>query len=294
MKMHNDFETSGEFNGIALDSNASQARLLGGYLAKKIHEEIHARFGKYELLRCEWKNAIYPTRYDIYMDSPILDHSTNFYLAAVNMILRERKTGLRTATQADLERALKRSYFRDKLANHNIKTALVLRRGEESFREEEYNFMEYYLTKQLRERNRNTEFPVMIPFASLDLEEGTDSPHEGLAFRLIDNAEVIHSPILSPPINYEDSDESTGSFCFFSEDVDEKTGLPKKLERGGDRSFYTGGLDYGLAELWTMHLGGSTDIEKFTISSYNRAFLYDKLVGTSNERVILVKPGREL
>ncbi|MBS3074708.1 hypothetical protein J4447_04650 [Candidatus Pacearchaeota archaeon] len=268
------------FSGIALNQDYPQARILFGQLAKEIYEEVQRRFGKYELLRDRWSDAYSKTReYIDRLHYPILEKSTAFFLAAVNQILRQRKTGLRTATQADLEKALRIKYFREELLLHNITTSLVLRKGEESFDKESNKFMEIYLTKQLRERSRDIKFPVVIPLSSLELEEDTNSPYEGLAFKLNDDAEFVHAPIF----NEEDNN-------FFSEDIDEKTGIPVRLRKEGNRYFNTGGYDYGLAELSVSSMGGSSDIEGFSINSYNCAFMYNPLHKGWNSRVLLVKP----
>ena len=90
--------------------------------------------------------------------------------------------------------------------------------------------------KQVKARG-SKKMPIMIPLASLNLEKDSNSPH-GLAFKLRDDSELIYAPILN---------KSGGNFS--STDIDEKTGLPKKVSLGGlgDRKLHPGG--YGLSRL---------------------------------------------
>src|SRR3989344_5328645 len=77
------------------------------------------------------------------------------------------------------------------------------------------------------------EVPKSIPTANY-LAKDQDSQHR-LAFKLREDTEIIYAPILN---------KETGNFS--SEDIDEKTGLPKKLG-GGNRTLYT--MKNGLARL---------------------------------------------
>ena len=68
--------------------------------------------------------------------------------------------------------------------------------------------------------------PVMIPLTELSIENDPNSNY-GLSFKLKECADIIYAPILN---------NQSGKFS--SEDVDEKSGLPKKLGNG-DRTLWT-------------------------------------------------------
>jgi len=81
-----------------------------------------------------------------------------------------------------------------------------------------------YLANDLIAQLGNIELPVMIPFNNAELRNDDNSPY-GLAFNII--GEIIYALILNSIPGY-----------FSSEDIDEETGLPKKLGKG-KRIFYT-------------------------------------------------------
>jgi hypothetical protein len=203
------------------------------------------RFPEVDFLRGEFGRAVY----DEYQERVEADYDNNstltvlsydnvvkgsnpFAIALVNDIIMQE--GFRTATTADLERVLRadsldlRGFYED--------SGLVLR-GENNPNE--------YLAKNLAEQvkaRQELEYPIMIPLNGLELVKDNDSSH-GLGFKLREDAEIIHSQIL-----YKES----GNFS--SEDIDEKTGLPKKLGVG-NRKLYT--RDSGLSRLC---LGRSLDL----------------------------------
>jgi len=93
------------------------------------------------------------------------------------------------------------------------------------------------LMKQVKERiGKLGKMPVMIPLYGIGIVKDQDSPH-GLAFKLKDDAEINYAPILNKSNNSN----------FNSEDIDIKTGLPKKIGKG-NRTLWT--RDSGLSRLF--------------------------------------------
>lgn len=123
----------------------------------------------------------------------VVNGSNPFYVVAVNEMLSE---GRRTATQADLEKILENETL--DLNGVFADTALVLRSVD---RPNEY--LAEKLAMQIRARYPYTPphafrvlfCPVMIPLSELELEKDQNSRH-GLAFKLKENANVIHAPQL--------------------------------------------------------------------------------------------------
>lgn len=159
---------------------------------------------------------------------------------AVNEVLRSLGLKQRTASLKDLELIL-RNRPDLVLMGHYEDPVLVLRsKHDSSYKPNDH--LARSLDKQLKSRNANIEYPVMIPLFGLQLQEDKDSFY-GLSFILRDDAEVIHAPILS----------RNGSFR--SEDVDRKTGLTTRLDRNGNRVIWT--RPDGLS--W-LYLGGGLDL----------------------------------
>lgn len=160
----------------------------------------------------------------------VVKGSNPFAVVLANQILREEN--LRTATQADLEKILKLDIL--PLKGTYEDTGLVLRNEENEYSKD--SPLEKNLSSQMRARrikfsSRN---PVMIPLTGLELEN-SDNDY-GLIFKLREDAEVYESPVLA----------KDGKFN--SKDIDEKTGLPKKVSTSGDRNLYT--RDSGLSGLY--------------------------------------------
>ena len=161
----------------------------------------------------------------------VVKGSNPFAVVLANQILRQE--GLRTASQADLEKALRlgcviplRGIYED--------TGLVLRSEED----QDYSRntpLAKDLGKQVKARGIkfDSKNPVVIPLAGLELQRAENQ--YGLAFKLIDGAEIYNARVL----------RSGGNFT--SEDIDEKTGLPKQLGTG-NRTLFTRGS--GLSSLY--------------------------------------------
>ncbi len=163
-------------------------------------------------------------------DRGIVKCSNSYAVILSNQILNQE--GLRTATQADLEKILKTNAL--DLRGTYEDSGLVLRT--------EDNPNEYLakdLMKQIKSRNPKAKMPQMINLCDLYLIKDSNSPN-GLVFKLKEDANLIYAQILN----------EQGKF--YSEDIDEKTGLPKKISDNGDRTLYTG--NSGLSRLYLYGL----------------------------------------
>lgn len=149
-----------------------------------------------------------------YSDGKVVG-SNPFAVVLVNQIVRE--SGLRTATPADLERALQAGID---LSGTYEDTGLVLRsEGKPN------EYLAKNLMAQLKVRAKKVKMPQLVYLSDLDLEKDANSP-QGLRFKLITGAKPIYAPILNKGGN------------FTSEDIDFNTGLPKKVGEG-NRTLYT-------------------------------------------------------
>ena len=200
---------------IAVPEFVPSIGFLEGDFGKEVAKEVDSKYKGFNAVEKIGK-----------YDSGVVKGSNPLYVVAVNEVIRPE--GLRTATQADLEKALKIGVL--SLRGQYEDTALVLRtEGDPN------SYLAKHLMKQVKARGSNN-MPVMIPLVGLDLERDSSSPC-GLAFKLRDDAEIFYDPILN---------KSGGNFS--SLDIDEKTGLPKKLSEG-DRYFYTRDDKAGLSRL---------------------------------------------
>jgi len=139
----------------------------------------------------------------------VVQGSNPFYVVAVNEVLRQE--GLRTATQADLEKAIRLGVLD---LNSYEDSALVLRSEGDSYQPNDH--LSRSLHKQVKARDPKAKYPVMIPLNGLELQADQDSSY-GLSFKLREDSEIIYAPILTKDGN------------FTMRDIDEKTGLPSKL-----------------------------------------------------------------
>jgi len=129
--------------------------------------------------------------------------SNPFWVSAVQDKL---PSGIRVASQADLEKAMRVNAL-DFNGTYED-TGLVLRTtGNPNF------YLSCKLFSQINTRfGKRKGIPAMIPFFGTALERDQDSP-EGLSFKLKEDAEAIYAPILNKP-----------SGPFSSGDINPKTG----------------------------------------------------------------------
>ena len=163
--------------------------------------------------------------------------STSFIATYLNSFLPEN---YRTSTPLDLENILKANSFQ--LKGYYIDSGLVLRSTSEPNQHSAQHLM-----KQVKARlGNNLQLPLLIPLYGLELKADKDSPHR-LSFNLKDNAELISALILSQDSAY-----------FSSEDINERTGLPKELgEQSKHRNRYLWTASSGLRR---FYLDGDLDL----------------------------------
>ena len=195
---------------IELPKSVPQANFLEGDFGKAVLKEYSERV---------------KSDYDSVKDLKVLSYEDNvvkgsnpFAVVLVNQIVS--KEGLRTAKPSDLEQILRKNVLN--LEGFYEDSALVLRNTEEPNKYLAENLME-----QIKKRDSKQKLPVMIPLTELELAKDSNSWYK-LSFKLKENAEIIYAPILN---------EKTESF--YSKDIDEKIGLPGKLNKFGDRTLYT-------------------------------------------------------
>ena len=155
----------------------------------------------------------------------IVKGSNPYAVVLANQILKQE--GLRTATQADLEMILKINAL--DLRGVYVDTGLVLR----SENEPNKSLAKYLVNQEKKKGYEHTKNPLVIWLNQLNLENNKNSP-KGLRFKLSENCETFYSPTL----------KKNGEFSL--DDIDEKTGLPKKIS-SGNRYLYT--RDSGLSRL---------------------------------------------
>jgi hypothetical protein len=176
----------------------------------------------------------------------IVRGSNPFVVVLINQIVEQE--GLRTATQADLERILKVNAL--PLQGQYEDTGLVLRSADTPNK-----YLAKNLMQQIKAKNPKAKMPVMIPLNGLELVADSSSPYK-LAFKLKDSTEAFYDlSVLNKNGN------------FSSKDIDEETGLPKKTGNSGDRYLYT--TNSGLSG---FYLGGDLSLD----SNYDSlAYSYD-------------------
>ena len=198
-----------------------QVNYLQGDFGKAVLEQYNARVKEDHNNHKHLKIFSYSEKQDC------ITGSNSFGNVLLNNILSEYNPALRIVTQADLETILREGVLDLKKTYEN--TGLVLRSvAEPNF------YLARDLSEQLQKRGQLS-YPVLLHLKDLTLRNKTDSPH-GLAFTINENAELLYDAIVNVRSGY-----------FSSKDIDEKTGLPKKLGEG-DRYFYT--RDKGLSKLF--------------------------------------------
>jgi len=177
----------------------------------------------------------------------VVKGSNPFAVVLANQILREE--GLRTATQADLEKVLKLDIL--PLRGTYEDTGLVLRSRDEPNKYLAKNFPTFFPFDFTYSTNVGKR-PIIIPLNGLELVNDSNSPH-GLAFNLMDGTEIIRASVL----------DGKNNGISFSETG--KYGLPEKLGEG-NRTLYT--RDSGLSRLYlTRYLDLLSDDDGLADSS---------------------------
>jgi len=213
-----------EFKGrplFELPKSLPTANVLGGDFGKAVLQEYK------QVAETTYKGADALDVLSYHND--VTEGSNPFAVALVNQIVNQE--GLRTATPADLERAIRLNKVNQELGL-NLRgtyedTGLVLRSESEP-----NEYLAKDVAKQIKARN--VKLPAMIPLNGLELVNDPKSEHD-LSFKLGENAQVFYASILNKPGN------------FTSGDIDKQTGLPRKTGDNGDRTLYT--RDSGLSGL---------------------------------------------
>ena len=216
---------------------------LEGKLGKYVNEEIQAKYGKFSVI-----NTVGYKKF-----SRTVKGSTPFYVVAVNEVLRNNGINLRTANQAELEKALREGSLN--LKGHYEDSGLILRSGEEP---------NSYLAQKLLKQQRKLGFsegrlpyPLMIPLTELELRDDGNSEY-GLAFDLMEGGNVILADILSEYNNkrtFSKTDRGTG----LPSEVDDY--YKSKYGSGEGRTLYT--RNSGLSRLClyrSLDLGSGDDV----------------------------------
>lgn len=237
-------KTLPEFNGkqiVPKGFKFPEADFLKGDFGKAVNEEVQ---GKYQ----------FPAINKIKYSDNIIKGSNPFYVVAVNEIIRP---GYLTATPADLENILETNIL--DLNSIYEDSALVLRSEKDP-----NSYLAKKLMNQVKAINHRIKMPVVIPLAGLELEADSNSEY-GLAFKLREDAEIIYAPILN---------KETANFS--SEDINKRTGLPKKLGNG-NRTLYT----------------RQEGLHRLCLDSYLYLYSGDDDLGVSYDggRVVVVKSG---
>jgi hypothetical protein len=154
--------------------------------------------------------------------------SNPFYVVAINEVLRQKYPDLRTATQANLERIIKKNILVLKGCYED--SALVLRT-----RQEPNSYLAHDLFEQFNAKgiNLKEDSAYLIWLCYLSLRKDINSPHK-LSFVLPYSLEVLNQAYFEAPILNSVSPQN-----FDSSDVDIKTGIPTILSDKGERTFYT-------------------------------------------------------
>ena len=192
-----------------LNTNAEYF-FLGEEFGREINTKIQERYGEY--------NAIKVIVFDD--DKKVVTGSNPFYVVAVNEFLQE---GIRTATQADLERILRENKL--PLQGHYEDSSLVLRT-----KQEPNSYLATDLFNQFKQRGINLDETTayVIPLNSLTLRKDEQSPSK-LSFTLPENPVYFQAEILNSPSQNK----------FESSDIEENTGIPKEVRAHGSRTLYT-------------------------------------------------------
>ena len=230
-----------EFQGkslIEIPEFSYSANFLKGDFGKAFLEEYKGR------VKSDYNNN--PVLNVLNYKDGIVKGSNSYAVVLANQILKQE--GLRTATQADLEKILKINAL--DLKGMDIDTGLVLR-NEDGL--EKYLVRD--LSKQIKEKGYEfPKVPLVIWLNELNLENDKKS-HTGLRFKLSENCKPFYVQILKK------------GGAFLSEDIDEETGLPKKLSRGGNRYLFV--KHYGLSRFCFMSNSCLDSKENIFVDSYD-------------------------
>lgn len=208
-----------------------RAFFLQGDLGKNFLREYNAKVEK------DHKNASALKVLSWDNKEQVVIGSNPFSVVLASQILQPK--GIRTATQAELEKILKNNSR--PLEGHYEDSALVWRSNEEP---NKYLAQDIYAQFKGRGILFKDKTPYVIPLFGLALRNDANSPDD-LSFALTEQTTYFKAPILN----------SKTESRFNSSDIDENTGLPKKVGEAGDVFLYT--RNSGLSRL---SLDGDLDL----------------------------------
>ncbi len=254
-----------KFQGKPLRNN-SQIGFLEGEFGKRFLAEYNYSVKRY------YNNN--PELSGLHQGDNQVTGSNPYIVVLVNQVLREEYPGLRTATQADLEMALKDNALPSLPLRGWVDTGLVL-----GLKGSILNLhFENNLTEQLRKRNIKVQYPSFYNLKDLVLTLDPNSKH-GLSLRLRgEGVAPTYAPILDSP----------HMSVFDSSDIDESTGLPRQVRREGimkreERTLHTG--NYSPSRLYLdKHLNIHAN-EYFNIYSSGTGLTCTN----SNGRIVVVR-----
>lgn len=221
-----------KFEGILLIPEiVTEAGFLRGNFGKAVLEEFDGRVQK----DFSGNAALAVLSYNPELD--VIQGSNDYATALLNDCDCIKNEGLATATLADCERAIRANKPELNLRGVYVDPALVLTTEGEPNKYLAKKFM-----REIRARGHAQKIPYMIPLKGFKLVNDADAQH-GLAYALRDDAEIIEAPILCKDGRFK------------STDIDEKIGLPTKLDNEGDRYLYV--RNSGLLRLC---LGGDSNL----------------------------------
>ena len=214
--------------------------LLRGSFGKSIFDEYQSR------LKGDYNNNPALNVLNWLPDKEIVEGSNPFAAVLINEILIEQ--GLRIATHADLEKII--SNYSLLLQGNYEDSGLILK----SFKDKECT--NAYFANDFNSQlffKYSVNLPIMIPLTELHLVKDMTSPYK-LRFNLKDSANIFDNlSILN----------KSGSF--YSEDVDEQTGLPKNRNELGQRHLFA--LNSGLSRIiLTTNLAIDSDVTYLDVS----------------------------
>ena len=247
------------------ESEQREYSFLGQDWGKQVHEIIQNKYKRIEQIT----KVIYDDALNI------VRGSTPFYAVAVNEVLRENEMGIRTATQADLERILKTNAL--ELKGNWEDSSLVWHSNRDP-----NTYLSTNLSEQAKQKGITlTEgIPFVFPLCALSLKQDRSSPYK-LSF-VIENPELcFQAQILA----------SASQQKFESLDIDDKTGLPREVRENGTRTLWTRNYDsygakkmQGLSRLYlNRNLYANSCYENLAISNEDGRVVVVRTVGASQK-----------
>jgi len=232
-----------------MEKNLEETNFKYSFLKKELAQDVH------KFIKSNYQDLQYPESLTYNPDKQIIEGSNVFYLVAVNHYFRNNKSDLRTASPYELEQIL---ITNSRMLNSHYEiSALVLRdtKGPNKY-------LAQGLVNQVKSKNFDIKFPLMIPLKGLALRKDYNSPYN-YSFLLTNESEIIYSDKLKHENDEKKFDET------------DKNGLPF-FNNKGKRIFWTANSD-----LTVFSLGLDLNLASFE----------DRFDGSGpHGRIVLVEP----